>query len=286
MSRGLSTCVVMSLLTTVALGSDWHERLMIRQSLLDQNMVADPATVSFLRPQQGSSSYNVDAAVAYNFSRKSQSLSLGPMLEVHKNTDLDASQDTLLAGVTGTWLAGDLTEGAMAAFLDFDASYKRDRSAQTEGTLLYAALTPLIKMKHVPLGGMAKGTAQFKWLLQPTVGVEYDDVSEAAAGVPTGSRVRAIGDLEADLYPWATRLSKRLSLAVKYGMRVDISESSALNDPRDRRYLRTASLNYYFSPEKDGVAQLGLGFDWVDGENPSTGLSDQEYTQFSFKVKL
>lgn len=286
MSRRLSACIVMSLVNTIVLGSDWHGQLMIRQSLLDQNMVANPATMSFLRPQQGSGSYNIDAAVACNFSPKVQSLSLGPMLEVHKNTEIDTRQDTLLAGVTGTWLAGDLTEGAMAAFLDFNASYKRDRSAQTEGTLLHATLTPLIKSKHVPLGGMAKGTARFKYLLQPTVGVEYDDVSEAATGVPTGSRVRAIGDIEADLYPWATRLSKRLSLTVKYGMRLDLSESSSLDDPRDRRYLRTASLNYYFSHERDGVAQFGLGLDWVDGENPGTGLSDQEYTQFSFKVKL
>jgi hypothetical protein len=286
MRRRLSACVVMSLLSTVVQGADWLKNLKVRYSLLDQNMVATPATVAFLKPRQGSSSYNVDAAIAYNFSRHVETLSLGPMLEIHKNTELEVSQDTLLAGVAGTWLAGDVTESPIAGFLDFDASYKRDRNAETKGTQLHATLTPLIKTKHVPLGGLAKGTTQFKWLLQPTVGADYDDVSEAAAGVPTGSRVRAIGEIEADFYPWATRLSKRLSLAVKYGVRLDISESSALNDQRDRHYLRTASLNYYFSPEKVGVAQIGLGLDRVDGENPSIGLSDQEYTQFSFKVRL
>jgi len=286
MRRRLSACIVMSLLSTVVQGADWLKNLKVRHSLLDQNMVATPATVAFLKPQQGRSSYNVDAALAYNFSHHVETFSLGPMLELHKNTDLDASQDTLLAGVTGTWLTGDVTEGSIAAFLDFDASYKRDRSAGTKGTQLHATLTPLIKTKHVPLGGLLKGSAQFKWLLQPTVGAEYDDVSEATAGVPTGSRVRAIGDIEADFYPWATRLSKRLSLAVKYLVRLDISESSALNDQRDRHYLRTASLNYYFSPDKTGSAQIGLGLDRVDGENPSIGLSDQEYTQFSFKLKL
>ena len=170
MRRRLSVCVVMFLLSTIVQGADWLKHLMVRQSLLDQNMVANPATVAFLKPQQGSSSYNVDAAFAYNFSKHVEILTLGPMLEIHRNTELDASQDTLLAGVTGTWLAGDRTEAPIAAFLDFDASYKRNRSAETRGTQLHATLTPLIKTKHLPLGGLVKGTAQFKWLVQPTVG--------------------------------------------------------------------------------------------------------------------
>jgi len=286
MTRRLSACAVIFLLSTAVLGADWHKQLMVRRSLLDQNLVAAPAAVAFLKPQQGSSSYNVDAAFAYTFSKHVETFALGPMLEIHRNTELSAGQDTLLAGVTGTWQVGDKTEGPIAAFLDFDASYKRDRSAETRGTQLHATLTPLIRTTHVPLGGLAKGKSQFKWLLQPTVGAEYDDVSEAAAGVPMGSRVRAIGDIEADFYPWATRLDKRLTLAVKYGMRLDVSESSALNDQSDRHYLRTASLSYYFPREKDKQAQIGLGLDHVNGENPSTGLPDQEYTQFSFKVRL
>ncbi|HEU4400601.1 MAG TPA: hypothetical protein VFT43_00715, partial [Candidatus Polarisedimenticolia bacterium] len=131
-----------------------------------------------------------------------------------------------------------------------------------------------------PLQGRAMGVKQFKWLLQPTVGVEYDDITGASAGVATSSRGRVIGNLEADLYPWAGRFDKRLILSVKYGFRLDVYESRDLNDPRDRHYLRTASLTYYLSGEK-----VGVGLDRVDGENPSTGLADQEYTQFSLKVK-
>ena len=286
MTRRLSICLMISLSSTVVQGADWLQHLKVRQSLLDQNMVEAPATVTFLKPRQGGSSYSVDAAIAYDLSRHVDRLSLGPMLEVHKNTEIDVSQDTLLAGVTGTWLTGDVTQRPMAAFLDFDASYKRDRSAEAEGAQLHATLTPLLRTKHLPLHGIAKGATQFKWLLQPTVGFDYEDIYEGAAGVPTGNRVRAIGNIEADLYPWAARFTKRLVLALKYGMRLDVSESRALNDQRDRHYLRSASFSYYFPRAQTGQAQIGLGLDRVDGENPSAGLADQAYTEFSFKAMI
>ena len=286
MTRHLTLCFVISLLSTASQGADWLQHLKVRQSLLDQNMVETPATVTFLKPRQGDSSYSVDAAIAYDLSRHVETFTLGPMLEVHKNSEIDQSQDTLLAGLTGTWLTGDVTQGPLVAFLDFDASYKRDRSAEAKGAQLHATLTPLLRTKHLPLHGMAKGTKQLKWLLQPTLGLEYEDISEGAAGVPTGNRVRAIGNIEADLYPWAARFTKRLVLALKYGVRLDVSESRALNDQHDRHYLRTASLSYYFAPGKTGQDQIGMGLDHVNGENPSIGLPDQQYTQFSFKVKL
>lgn len=288
MRAGPYGLVFAAMLSEVAFAAGWVDHLKLRQTMFDMNYSEEPAQMSAVFPDEGPNTYSIDMGVSYQFPISKATIEIGPMVELHKNTNVDEPQDTFLAGVTSTWLIGDVSKQVFVAFLDMSATYKDDKQVGSEGGQASVTMTPLIRCKGLPMQGATMGGKQFQWLLQPNVGLEYENTTDAGPGEAEGSRLRGIGEIKASFYPGAASLGKRLILEGVYAYRRDLRESSGLDDSSDNHYLRTGSITYYhyFKGREDKEQGIGFGIDYSNGENPSIGLSDQEYTRLSFKIKL
>jgi len=129
--------------------------------------------------------------------------------------------------------------------------------------------------------GVALGPKTLRILWQPTVGVEQEIVSKAEQGKPTGSITRGSGTLEVALYPADDRLRKRLEWANAYTYWPDLRKTHQLKDGHNRHRLFKSSVTFYFDEDR----HFGVGVDYLRGENPSTGMPRQEYTQIAVKVR-
>lgn len=261
----------------------------ITRSVVDKNNAEKPAQLQLTMPDEGEDSYAVDGALSLLFPPVLLTNKLEEWTgalwesaltaEYHRNNQTDKEQDTLVGSFTVLGVVGDLAEGNWTLFPRLSLKYKSDEVKNTKSGLLVADLMPALKRPRI---GREFGPAQLRFLFQPSVGTELERVFEAKDDEPTGTVVRAFGDADLRIFPLANTFDERLEFYVYGKYWNDISESGSLDDRDDGHELVRAGVTVYFDNEK----RFGLGFDRVNGENPTEGLPDQTYDQISFKVKI
>jgi hypothetical protein len=259
---------------------DFMDRVKIRRSVIDKNIVEKPAELFFQSPEDGKDVYSVDAGLSIDLTpaESVDHLLLAPTLEYHRQTQTDKEQDTLQAGLTAIYLWGDVTESA-ALFSQASAKYKKDGVKNTEGAQISLDLTPVAP--DLLIGRISTSCPPVTW--QPALGVEVEDVAQAKDEDPTGTITRGKASVEVGLYPFDDRFgrNKQLELLVSFTHWQDANESGGLDNGDDTHELFKASATYYINADRN----VGLGIEFKKGENPSEGMADQELTQVSVKIK-
>lgn len=260
-------------------GSLWSQ-VSVRQTVVDKNAIEKPATVQVTWPADGKASYAVDCGITASLIKESAPAAarwlVGPTVEYHRRTETDKQQDTLSAGMTVLHIGGDITQDQAVHFTQGTLSYKRDGVKDTnglQGTLTYTPLVPRVAI------GVAKGSRELKLLWQPSIGGEFE---VNAGGKQEGSAGRLSAGVDAGIYPGWTLLSSRLVLSGTFTYWWDVMRSKDFETGSDHHHLLSCSVSYYTDAEQ----HVGIGVDYLDGENPLKGMMKQRLWQLSFRVKV
>ena len=71
---------------------------------------------------------------------------------------------------------------------------------------------------------------------------------------------------------------------MSYSYWIDILESSDIDTGDDTHALLELSADFYFVRAEGSPGwTMGIGIEFVDGEDPTKGLPDQEFTRVAFK---
>lgn len=258
----------------------WFDNLTVRESL-DTKLVPQPAFLTLLMPKDGKSTTAVGIGAQYNFSNAN--VEWGPTLEYAKNTAADKPQDSLKAGLAADWTVGDLVDHISVPVFRGKAAFARDGVKGTRGVQASAAYTPLFHEHamdphfwYVPNAESA--FPGFLFLYSPSVGLEYDDVTRAPAGKPRGAVTRWFWRV-GTVVTATGRLRNLVEVTADYADRRDLSGSRA-DGVHD---FFQGGVNIFFvrvkTDKQDRAA--GIGFAYVNGEDPTKGFQSQTFTRVS-----
>jgi hypothetical protein len=275
-------CLVPNMLA--AQGVKWYDRLQIRESL-DTKLVPQPAFLTILMPED--KERTTSAGIGLQYTLGNDVLEWGPTLEYAKNTATDKEQDSLKAGLAFDWHAGDLIERPVIPLLRGKASFARDGVKDTEGLQFFTSVTPLFRARggdprywYVPNIQSLFGRVAF--LYSPSIGFEHDNVSSAPTDAATGSVTRwywRVGTLVSAGGP--TR--DRVEITVDFASRDDIAGDLA-DGTHD---FFQSGINVFFYRVKDDKRDraAGIGFAYVNGEDPTKGFQAQTFKRVSFILR-
>ncbi len=250
--------------------------LRIRASTSDQSLSSQPAGIMVQWPKDAPAAVALDAGLAGNVLRKSTVWSFEPTFEIHKHTAIDAPQETLYAGGTLSRIVGDPAEG-LQSWYDGSLEFKHDGVAGTKGLQATFAWRPVAPDAAI---GAARGPDGFKWSWQPVATIEFEDLTAAPTGDPTGEVTRAHVGLDLVAFPWSRRADNRFQVTVIAKVWSELSRSAALG-PADREiHLAKVAFTGYF----DHARHFGVGLEGLTGADPSQGLRDQRYWQIALKI--
>jgi len=268
----------------------------IRQSVADKNAADKPAQIQLTEPNGGSASWSTDVGMTLSvpphlFWETNSLFEGGATFEYHRQTATDREQNALLAGLTASYLIGDVTSWSWSQFVESKVQYKDDHEKSAEGLQLLLDYIPVKPRgwfrigRAMDLGGVF-GKGRNEWLqllVQPTFGFDYDGVYDAPQGKPTGDIGRFYANIETALYPagGADLLGKRLEIFAQYSNWVILGASSGLRSSGDTQDFWTAGLRFYF----DQGRHVGVGLSYYDGENPRTARPKQQFFQAALELR-
>lgn len=275
---------------------EWYSnavrRVTLRESADDKNRLEKPASFFFEIPSEGHDSYSIDAGLKINVlaPQAASEAEFGPKIEYHRKTTTDKEQDNFQAGAAGGILLGELVDldpepvAACAWYLSASAAYKRDNAKKTEGGLYKVQFSPLYTPWHLNYLGPTNDLHLY--LFAPTAGVEVDDATKTEVSAKDGTTVRGHAGVDISLYPFQQAIRdmvhRRQALEIAVGLHHwwDLSESGGIDDSRDGHDLLKVGATFYFAENK----KVGLGVEYVNGENPSEGLDKQKLSRLSLKL--
>lgn len=254
--------------------------LSLRQGIADKNMVEKPATFQWVHTAGESDSSSIDMGLTF-WIRDDEHWNIAPALEYHRQTLTAKKQDNFQGGLTIYNITGDVTQG-LATNNQATITWKDDRINTGSAALTKVTCTLLDPKLDIGLGS-AISLGSLKVLWQPTGGLQYESAENVRKSGQSGKTAHAYANLEVGFYPWAKELRDRFEIVVRKTAWRNFSASSAFARLYDRtQTLFNGTVTYYFDPNK----HIGLGLDYVNGQNPEQGLQKQESTTLSLKLKI
>lgn len=274
-------------------GDIW-ERLSLRESFQSKLSEAKPAVISYTAPEEKEESWLLNAALGYNFSRHWKSnLTFEVYAEYHRNTLVDKEQQNWQSGLALEWQIQKMITPKWSPILLSTVKYNEDLEkdvASLQGNLY---LTPIFKSKGfdwryfwVPHIKSDLGTlARFHYT--PYIGFENENRIQATEMEDEGNIYRLLGRITAALefFPLSEKWGNKIQLTADYHYRWNFSEDVESLTQEVQDFL-TASVNYKFFSEDEGKREAMIGFDYVNGANPTKNFEDQSYYAVAFKLKL
>ena len=269
--------LVAMLLVLSTAETSWAEvKLNVGSSASDLNEAGEPARVHVTWPQDATTTWSLDVAATVA-GLVTERFYLGPTLEYHRNTRIDAPQDAFRLGATSILLLGDIAHGA-AAHVQTSAAYQRNGSYEpaAQGVLVVLAATPLINGLAIDRR-VGPGACELRW--RPGFGLEYD--GNGLPGQEFAATLRGSANIHLDVFPAATYLERKLQVALDFEGWLDFAESQELGS-QDRRSLFSTSATIYL----DEARRFGASVRYRNGENPRDDLAKQAFLAAAFAVRL
>ena len=184
---GWCRLVVMLLVLGIAEVS-WSEvKVNVGSSASDLNEAGAPARFHVTWPRDATTTWSFDIA-ATAAGLVSERIYLGPTVEYHRNTQIDAPQDAFRLGATSILVLGDIGRGA-AAQVQSLAAYQRDalHEVTAHGVLLRVATTPLLNRLAID---RRVGPDEFKLRWRP--GLAWNTTAARSPGSRSRERFEAM----------------------------------------------------------------------------------------------
>jgi len=252
----------------------------LAQSVIDKNSIQKPAALQLVLPSGGKDSYSIDAGLTWNglYGQWLGSLwEVGPSVEYHRNTQTKTPQNTFQAGLSVVDGFGD--PGTVFHYVQGVVQYKDDRIMSGQG--VQASLSYTLVNWDLAIG-FARGPDVLQYMWQPTAALQYEGADNVLKTGKSGEVGRVKGHVEAGLYPFGKRLEKRIELITQESYWYDAAQDDAYDRVQRGHNLFEASGNYWI----DVTQNLGLGIDYLRGDNPEQGLARQETVMLSLKAKF
>lgn len=289
----------------------------LRKTVLGQKESLDPATISYLKNNNGADSYAVDAGLlwdplAFKFDfddgnplkwAQLDNIQLSPFAEYHRNTASSALNDTLVLG-TNARLTLDKGDELSDFFQHIDLTGGWKNQSLTEGKSFFAQLqyAPLMRCYRLGLFGNGRllpdSTNTSEWdqiRIVPTVALAYQHVYDGLLPAYEGDNLilKASADIEYFPKAWVFgALKDKLALRAGYTFWDYLSHTDHVSVPDRSMSFFHAGLDFYIdglrpgpndpSTGKDGHYAIGL--EYTRGDNPDTGAYDVDQWLLSFRV--
>jgi hypothetical protein len=280
MKRTLFLLAIMTIFAGGLEAQAW-KRLRVRESFNDVIPDAPGAALSALFKAGGTDGAALHGGVKFDLVDPSKAvaagLSVGPLVEVHRHFNSHERELTYMIGAGAEGLYGDPKDFGQRVTVV--AAYKNDRELHREGSqvgMRYSMESESIGLGE-PAGPDALGLA---W--QPVVGLEWENRAKVSRGEQTGRIVRGFGSLQVVLFPAHRIIEKRVEVAASYGIWSDFFETSRIIDHNDDHQLIKASVTVFPDPGR----HVGIGFDFLRGEDPTNGMRYQKYGAFTVRLRF
>lgn len=295
----------------------------IRKTVVGQKESLDPATISYLKNNNGHDSYAVDAGILWDplaFELKTfkaldwgplDKIQIAPFTEYHRNTAASALNDTLIFGANARLT---LDKGDAAAdffqYIDFSGGWKNQ--ALKEGRSFFAQLqyAPLMRCYGIGLFGNGRlldedpdepnryslNTSEWDQVrIVPTVALAYQHVYDGVLPAYEGDNLvlKASADIEYFPKAWFPGLLQdKLVLRAGYTFWSYLSHTQAVSVPdRNMSFFRAAA-DYYIDGKRPGPSDpstghdghYAIGLEYTRGDNPDTGAFDVDQWLLSLRV--
>jgi hypothetical protein len=263
--------------------------LKLRQTLQDPTLAELPAKITYVHPEKGNDTIAIDAGLdlnvlkAFDFPNAIRETNLLDIFtEYHKSSSANAPVDTVLAGAQFQHNLGEF--GDWGNWLGSDASFKRDNIVSGEGLLANLFYYPSnLKFGINSFKTVTVGPWQFEYLVNPTIGLQYETGNGASSKFPSGERVSFKGAFNVTVTPFVNSpYLKGLQWSNTVIFLSHLGTSGVFDQYDRNQYLFQSSLNFYLDPAK----QVALGLDYTYGDNLTTNQFDINMWTFSFKAKL
>ena len=254
--------------------------LIVRKGLSNKNFAKDPASISWISPDDGESSTATDIGLAFRLIESSNDINspwiLLPKIEYHKNTLTDKKQDTFKAGIIFSRYFN--AEEALTHCIETSAEYKNDRKQVGQGAAISISYTPT----YAPLHLGYTGSGPFQYMFTPWVAIQAEKADGIKENDSNGSVSRIKASMQLAIYPLHDFFNKNFEVILSYQNWFNISRSGTFDSYDHNQHLFNSTLNIYF----DNKQRFGVGIDYSSGENPEEGMAHENTISSALKVKL
>ncbi|MDF2434142.1 MAG: hypothetical protein JWP44_3773 [Mucilaginibacter sp.] len=245
-----------------------------------------PAQFQFTLPDGKAKSWLIDAGLAYKFAQ-SATFTSKVLVEFHKNTLIDKTQENLSAGYSGQWLQkADHWQQLITA----GAKYVHDWKDSTHSLAVTGNYT-LFKADQgfrVNAPGYLADDA-FTYLLTPYIGFEYQQIIQSKASTQTGTIFRGLYNVSGAFAvnkhnpdPVNNAPHKLIEASLDYTGRDAFTNQTGNGE--NGTHLFKAGLSFYIVDQES--TQVSLGVTYNDGSNPLQGLKPQKFWQLTVNIQL
>lgn len=273
----------------LASGSDepvpWYKRIKIRQSAYDKNKFSKPGSIQYTNADDGDTAYSIDMGISL-VAMETDKWLIGPKVEYHRNTNIEKEMNTLMIGITGSYRLGSPTSdpnlGDVRAtpmvWADGNLEYKRDGVTDAKSWQIKHVFNPLYAPWAI---GTRRGSDNIQWGIDTGAGFEYEDIF-SGSNDKDGETLRGTARLGVVVYPLFKAFHTRVEAGISLQYWHEFTQSGDFDDGNDDFDKIITYLNYFLDEDHT----VGLSLSQVNGENPSTGLLDQSFTQIGFVIQI
>ena len=266
----------------------------LRKSFQSKSAAADPAVITFLKPEGKASSWLLNAAIGYNVLQNSSAvLELSPYVEYNRNTLIEKEQNNWQLGLSSEWQPLDIFEKGWTPVLIGVIKFYDDQVHNNTSFQGNYYFTPVFKGRGLEgkYFWIPNNVSNFGNIIQfsysPYLGFEQENRINTAEEASKGSiyRVMLRVTTKISLFPLNAALREKFELTTDYQFRSNLSESVDNIETSHYNYF-TAGANFLLFSFENGKRVAKIGFDYTNGENPNNNFEKQAFYALSLKLKL
>lgn len=262
------------------------DRLSLRKSFQLVKDKAEDAFVNLVYPKDSASSQNFSFALGANVLSYKGGTTLMPFIEWQKNTLVAKKQNVFITGLNLRAPLWPLKKWTL--FLISTANYKHDVIKETEGTQVSAYFTPVFDGRNnrfffLPDALMKNGLLSITYNFY--AGLEFEDRSKVEVAEHKGKVWRGYLRLTSTIRPLPDILDDRLEIVPDYTYRNSFSRETSVEEAVNKLWKLSFNL-VVIKKKKSKIADVKIGFDHVNGTDPTSGFEKQKLNTVSLKVKI
>lgn len=281
----------------------------LTHSALDKSKIKESAQLIYIDKENADNTYQIDMALhgfcstceiginedqVGRFAR----LRYGPLIEAHRNSDIDPKKETnsiQAGGTVGLFIGDEEEKGLWLWDLILDGAYKRNELKDQESVIYN--FTATIANNPIPFSSCNFGEYCFlknnftRWYIDPYVGLYGANIREGGTGHVEYTYSKVSLGIQ-PLYQ-LDAIGKDIEIVLKYSSWNARKNSGDFSSSDETPELKEASLIYWIMPPNDIVRDktkhsvsnyhVGISFDYFEGANPQQDKPEQKYSQITFK---